>query len=521
MDKEYLNNNLPEEEMNNAEPLPQEETEETTTTGKISGFDSVTESTVAEDIAPEKEEPTIEETGYTVTPTGGFYTSPQNNEQPQNSAPDTPKAPTASGFGSFFPSGNYGYNGNTGDNAPQSTVYTPYYSAPKPPKPPRPQKPPKAPKEPKNRSYGVGALIAVALVASILSSSIVGAVISANAGKPNAPTTSALSENNTTEKVVEITGDIEELAATASDKAAASVVGVQTTFAVQSFFSGQSTATGSGSGVIYKSDGYIITNYHVIAEALEYSKSKISVFLNNDTEKSYDASVINYNISCDLAVLKIDKTGLPAIDFADSDNLKVGQYVVAIGSPAGLEFMGSTTFGIISGLNRKISTTDGNMNLIQTDAAINPGNSGGALVNTKGELIGINSSKLVDESYEGMGFAIPSNKVKEICDGLIAHEGEGDPYTGISISSTYTSRVLEYYGYPVGAVVAAVDEGSPAAVAGIRRGDIITKFGDTEITEYTLYETSLKNYFPEDKVQVTFYREGQTNTVTLTIGSAN
>ncbi len=510
MDNEYINNPnndtsaLPKPE----ETVPEKVVDGTVGAGSISGFDAVSENKETKESAPKPPYEESKTTGYTVTPNGGFYTKENNsasNPQPAN-------APQQGGFGSYFPSGNYG-NQQPPTGYPQ-TMYTPYRKAPKPPKPP------KVKKESSKRSYGIGALIAVALVASVLSSSIVGALLSENQSKTE-NTSSIPTKENAAPQIVEITGDIEELAATAAAKASPSVVGVQTTFAVHSFFSGQSTATGSGSGVIYKSDGYIITNYHVIAEALEYSNSKITVFLNNDTENGYDASVINYNISCDLAVLKIDKTDLPAITFSDSKNLKVGQYVVAIGSPASLEFMGSTTFGIISGLNRKISTTDGNMNLIQTDAAINPGNSGGALVNSKGELIGISSSKLVDESYEGMGFAIPSNKVKEICDGLIAHEGEGEPYTGISISTNYTSRVLEYYGYPVGAVVAAVDEGSPAEAAGIRRGDIITKFGDTEITEYTLYETSLKNYFPEDKVKVTFYRAGETKTVTVTIGSAN
>ncbi len=535
MDNEYLNNsgnNL--EHPEEARPNPAEEgvieeagVPDSAPSSGIIGFDSATP-----DCEPlptrEDTKPDNSHTGYTVTPQREYYTSaPSTEAEVKINVPEAePKAAPKStnGFGAFFPSGSYG-EGNKADSenpTQPNTVYNPYYSAPAPQKPPKAPKPPKPPKAHKKHSFGIGSLIAVALIASLLSSAIVGTVITKKVNDYN-PTTSVTSQtlSGSSEKIVEITGDIEQLAEAASQKAAASVVGVQTTFAVQSFFSGQSTATGSGSGVIYKSDGYIITNYHVIAEALEYNNAKITVFLNNDTETGYDASVINYNISCDLAVLKIDKTGLPAIDFADSNALKVGQYVVAIGSPAGLEFMGSTTFGIISGLNRKISTTDGNMNLIQTDAAINPGNSGGALVNTKGELIGINSSKLVDESYEGMGFAIPANKVKEICDSLIAHEGEGEPYTGISISSNYTSRVLKYYGYPVGAVVAAVDEGSPAEAAGIRRGDIITKFGDTEITEYNLYETTLKNYFPQDKVKVTFYRSGETKTVTVTIGSSN
>ncbi len=510
MDNEYINNNETPPEKSEASTPEIKEVEQPKSAGNFSGFDSVT--SPQENNAPattppvKKTEQQDGYSGYTVTPGGGYYNNSANTP-PVESAPQR----AAGGFNPYFPSGSYG---SQPGNPRPGAVYNPNYST---------AEKQKKPKEKQKHNYGIGALIAVALVASILTSVCFYMFTSGKGGTTivRRQNVDKGSSSNTTEKVVEITGDIEQLAEIASEKASASVVGVQTTFAVQSFFSGQSTAVGSGSGVVYKSDGYIITNYHVIAEAVEYPDSKITVFLNNNPEDGYEASVINYNISCDLAVLKIDKTGLQAIEFADSDNLKVGQYVVAIGSPASLDFMGSTTFGIISGLNRQISTTDGDMNLIQTDAAINPGNSGGALVNTKGQLIGINSSKLVDESYEGMGFAIPSNMVKDICDNLIAHEGEGAPYTGISISSNYTSGVLEYYGYPVGAVVAGVDMGSPAEAAGIQRGDIITKFGDTKITEYTLYESALSNYYPGDKVKVTFYRAGKTTTVTVTIGSLN
>lgn len=411
----------------------------------------------------------------------------------------------------FFPSGNY-----TNDEPEKTFVptYNPYWKD-------EPEKPIKPKKEKDRKTFSFGSLIAVALITAITVSGCFFAFSKLVPSGNSASSPKVVTENNNTEKIVEINGTIEELAQVAAEKASGSVVGVQTTFAVQNFFMGESTSSGSGSGVIYKEDGYIITNYHVIAETIDSNNSSIMVFLDNNTEKGYEASVINYNISCDLAVLKIDKTGLNAIELADSDDLKIGQYVVAIGSPGGLEFMGSTTFGIISGLNREIATTDGNMNLIQTDAAINPGNSGGALVNTKGQLIGISSSKLVDESYEGMGFAIPINTVKTICDNLIAHEGEGEAYTGISVSYNYTEEVLKYYGYPTGAVVAGVDADSPADKAGIRRGDIITKFGNRKISEYTQYETALKDYYPGDKVEVTFYRSGKTETVTITIGSGN
>ncbi len=461
----------------------------------LNGFDSATPYK-SEDRETEKE-PT-ENNEHEAVQKYELFVSAENTENP----PIEPK--------SFRLSGSYGENEQTR----VTPMYNPRVAAEAAQKTPTP----KPPKKKKAGGYGIGSLIAVAVITAIITSGCFYILSSLN--KTEAP----LTENGnkpTTQKIVEVTGSIEELAGIASEAAMDSVVGVQTTFAVQSFFSGQSTTSGSGSGVIYKADGYIITNYHVIADAIKSSNSSIRVFLNNDTEKGYEARVINYNISCDLAVLKIDKTGLNAIKIADSSKLKVGQYVVAIGSPGGLEFIGSTTFGIISGLNRQISTTDGNMKLIQTDAAINPGNSGGALVNTKGELIGINSSKLVSEGYEGMGFAIPVDTVTKICDDLIAHEGEGEAYTGISISYNYTSRVLQFYGYPTGAVVAAVDEGSPAEAAGIKRGDIITKFGDTEVSEYTQYERALKDHFPGDMVEVTYYRAGKTLSTNIIIGAGN
>lgn len=469
--------------------------------------------------AQENAEPSQTGNAESYTPN---FTIKQSNSYFPNGSYGNPSSGSQPNGGYSYNNANNGYSGATGGyqgyNGYGGTV-PPSYHPTKPPKAPKPPKPKKAAKA---HSFGIGSLIAVALVAAVLTTGCFWGLTTLSKKNDGANSTASKTSstgNSTTEKVVNITGSIEQLAETAAEKASSSVVGIGTTYAVRSFFSGESTSSGSGSGVIYKSDGYIITNYHVIADALTAQNSSIMVYLDNDTKNGYKASVINYNISCDLAVLKIDKTGLTAIEIGDSDQLKIGQYVVAIGSPGGLEFMGSTTFGIVSGLNRQISTTNGSMNLIQTDAAINPGNSGGALVDTEGKLVGISSSKLVNESYEGMGFAIPVNKVVSICDDLIAHEGEGNPYTGISVSTNYTSEVLKYYGYPSGAVVAGVDSGSPAETAGLKRGDIITKFGDTEITEPTDYDTALSNYYPKDTVKVTYYRSGQTKTATLTIGS--
>lgn len=316
--------------------------------------------------------------------------------------------------------------------------------------------------------------------------------------------------------------NVEETAASIAEavakKCTDSVVGIRTTTSVMSFFGGSQEQTGNGSGVVYSPDGYIITNYHVISDAVESSKSKIDVFVGNDSAKSYPATVIGYNISCDLAVIKINAAGLTSIEFGNSDNLNVGQYVVTIGSPGGLEFMGSVTYGIISGLNRTVSTNTA-LKLIQTDAAINPGNSGGALLNSEGKLIGINSSKIASVEYEGMGFAIPANTVKEKCDKIISRKNDSQAYFGVSVSSTYTSQVLAFYGYPSGAVVSSVAEDSPAAKAGIERGDIITKFNGVKITEYTLLNDLLYDCEGGETVAVTVYRAGKYYTVDIKLAS--
>ncbi len=319
--------------------------------------------------------------------------------------------------------------------------------------------------------------------------------------------------------------NVEEQAASVVEavakKVTPSVVGIRTTTSVNSFFGNQQEASGEGSGVIYKENGYIITNYHVIEDAITNSRNtKIEVFLDSSADDSHIASVVGYNISADLAVIKIDAMGLPVIEIADSEKIKVGQYVITVGNPGGLEFMDSVTYGVISGLDRVVSS-DSDIGLIQTDAAINPGNSGGALVDATGKLVGINSSKIVSEEFEGMGFAIPSNETVEICERIISRENSLEPYIGITLSAKYTAEVLEFYGYPTGAVVLSVYTGSPAYEAGLRKGDIITEFAGTKITEYTVLEKLIPKCKPEQKVNVKLYRSGRYYTTTIVVGSNN
>lgn len=392
------------------------------------------------------------------------------------------------------------YNNN------QNNSYEPYGSYSYTPQPPVQKK-----------RHSTGIVILSAVLAAIIGASA-GIVSLASLFKFNADT---VSENRTTTKNVSIKVDenASSIAEAVYEKAGESVVGIRTTTSVMTFFGGSGEDTGEGSGVIYSADGYIITNYHVIEDAVKSSSaSKIEVFIGSVNSKSYEASVVGYNISSDLAVLKINAKNLSAIEIADSSNLKVGQSAVTIGAPGGLEFMGSVTYGIISGLDRVVSASS-SVSLIQTDAAINPGNSGGALLDVTGKLIGINSSKIVAEEFEGMGFAIPSNKVVEVVKNIISKENSPEPYIGITISEKYTAQVLKYYGYPAGAVVLSVYNDSPASEAGIRRGDIITEFNGKEITEYNLLNDYLKECDPGQTVSLKIYRGGRTYETQITVAA--
>ena len=372
------------------------------------------------------------------------------------------------------------------------------------------------PKKEKKR-YGASVVVLACVLAVIIGALSGGAVsFLATRGTDSDTKITNLPNNNVNISVDQTAENIVEAVA---EKVTPCVVGIRTTTSVMNFFGGTQESSGDGSGVIFSSEGYIITNYHVISDATSNkAASKIEVYLDSTSSEPYTATLVGYNISADLAVIKINATGLPAIEVADSDSLKVGQYVITVGNPGGLEFMDSVTYGVISGLNRVVSSSSG-LELIQTDAAINPGNSGGALVNAKGQLVGINSSKIVSEEFEGMGFAIPSNTVVEICNNIIEKENSPEPYVGISISEMYTAEVLDYYGYPVGAVVLSVADGSPADEAGIERGDIITQYGDTEITEYTLLEDAVKDSSPGEVVTVKLYRGGKYYSAKITVSS--
>jgi len=317
-----------------------------------------------------------------------------------------------------------------------------------------------------------------------------------------------------------------------------SVVGIKVTYPVSGysfFFNGNSdsTATGEGSGIVYSSDGYILTNNHVIAEAMSFNsniildKAKIEVYINGD-DKAYEAKVIGRNETLDVALIKIDATNLVPAEFGNSDLVEIGQTAIAIGNPGGMQYMNSVTAGIISGINREIDNgyqqpNKRKLNLIQTDAAINPGNSGGPLVNVKGQVIGINSIKIADVKFEGLGFAIPINSVTVLVDELIekGYNSTGTSNIGISIDTSYTKEVASSNHFPNGAYVSRVGQYSPADFAGIRVNDIITEFNGVTINGYKDLLSEKEKLKPGDTVSLKVYRiineKGDYGYVDLTI----
>lgn len=285
-----------------------------------------------------------------------------------------------------------------------------------------------------------------------------------------------------------------------------------------------SEATATGTGVIITEDGYIVTNAHVIYDT-EYNSGKansVSVLLDNDT--SYDAEIISFDTDCDLAVLKVNAKNLKAAEFGNSDDLKLGESVVAIGNPLGFELMDTVTSGIVSGLNRQITINDKSMNLLQTDAAINSGNSGGPLINKYGQVIGINSSKMSasysQTSIEGIGFAIPSNDVSRIVDDMMEYGYvTGKPQIGISCQDV-TETVSQMYNLPVGVYVTDVTKGSAAERAGLVSGDIIIKFDGEEVKTHEELNAKKNNHQAGDEIEIVYVRSGEEKTATITLDEA-
>ncbi len=268
----------------------------------------------------------------------------------------------------------------------------------------------------------------------------------------------------------------------------------------------------SGSGVIISDDGYIITNNHVISDGGDGVADEITVTMSN--KKTFKARVIGKDPSSDLAVLKIDGNGFPFLLYGNSDNVKLGQWALAIGYPLTLET--TVTAGIISakgrniGINQRQSQTPIE-SFIQTDAAVNQGNSGGALINTEGQLIGINSAIYAPNgTYAGYSFAIPVNLVKKIVNDLIKYGDVKRPYLGVQVNE-------EKFDAGDGAHIGSVAKDGAAAAAGLQRGDIITKINDVPVNSWTELQATVSSYNAGEKVNITYKRNGQEKTVAATL----
>ncbi len=327
--------------------------------------------------------------------------------------------------------------------------------------------------------------------------------------KANAPITTNSTSSTTTLSVADI-----------SDLTANSVVEITTSVEGKSYFYGNYTATGNGSGVIISKDGYIVTNNHVINGA-----SKVEVTLKDGN--SYEATVIGSDSRTDVAILKINADNLKAANLGDSSKLRVGELAVVIGNPLG-KLGGTVTDGIISALEREITLDGTTMNLIQTNAAVNPGNSGGGLFNDKGELVGIVVAKSSGLDVEGLGFAIPINDVKNVINDIIdLGYVSNRPFLGVAFASNTSNYESGYgfiFGYGMqsqmryGAKVSQVVEGSGAERAGIKVGDHIISIDDEAVSSGTDVTQIVGKHKVGDKIKIGIIRDNKTMTLTAELG---
>lgn len=417
---------------------------------------------------------------------------------------------------------NFDVKNESSDNLNTSTFYSESYKKPA-----------------SRKKNGVFQLVLVALISSIFGGLVVGSLFFFVAPNIQTPvkgyyekfiqnksavnSTAAQNNEQVPYKKVEIVQNSDSVVTAIAEKVGPSVVGIKVTVNVQDFFFGDRQMQPEGSGIIIRSDGYILTNNHVIQDAIDArtkkisSDAKIEVYLPSAKDKAVKATFVGSDAKTDLAVLKVDMNNLPAAELGNSDDLKVGDLAVAIGNPGGLELAGSVTTGVISGLNRTIQTEDGvQLKLIQTDAAINPGNSGGALVNAKGQIIGVNRLKIAASGFEGLGFAIPINVAKQVSNDLIESKYvKGRPLLGITPDPRYTEEVAKRNNMPVGVYVAEVALMSGAQKAGVQAGDVITKIDGVAVKNRDELDAVKNKHKVGDEVPLEIFRDG--NTINLKV----
>ena len=354
-----------------------------------------------------------------------------------------------------------------------------------------------------SRKRGIGLVVIVAIICSVLSSLLTVVVV-----RNMIPS----STGTTSEIVVNDVGKSQNVYQAVTEKAMPSVVGITTTtISTNNRFAIPTESEGVGTGIIVDANGYILTNSHVISDG---QANTVNVLFNDGTTSP--GKVVWYDSQLDMAIVKVNKTGLTPAELGNSDNVTTGDIAVAIGNPLGLDLQRSVTQGIISGLDRTIETEQATMTgLIQTDASINAGNSGGPLLNQNGQVIAINTAKA--SQGEGLGFAIPINSAKPIVESVIKNGNFEKVTLGIkgTDASTYESVTNQNLGVDKGVYVAEVIDGSTAQNAGIKAGDVIVKIGDTELTGMSDLTKSLYTYSKGDTAKLIVYRNGKDVTLNV------
>ena len=339
-----------------------------------------------------------------------------------------------------------------------------------------------------------------------------------------------LDEKATTEEIKQTSSTLNTQAISLSDysdtaigvaeKVLPSIVGIEIEYEVNSFF-GKSTATASGSGIIISENGNILTNNHVVDSSSSSASSyyqvseakSIKVSLYND-ETQYEAKIVGMDSQTDLAVIKIDKTGLTPAEIGNSDTVKIGEFAMAVGNPQGLAT--SVTCGIISAVNREVTADGRKYTAIQTDAAINSGNSGGALVNSKGQVIGVNTLKLSGTGIEGIGFAIPINSTTDIAKQLIEQGKVKRPYIGIE-GTEVNEVTAQKYNLVEGVYVRSTEDFSAAQKSGIKAGDVIVEVEGKKVTNVEEINEIKNTHNIGDTIRVKIYRNGEYKEIEVTL----
>lgn len=457
------------------------------------------------------------------------------NERVWTNAADTGDSPA--GFTGEWnrDSGEYRYRSNAEEiysdahYEPAGSTTTPprYYTPPVRQERPKRSRPTRAREKQK---VGLGAVVALCLICALLGG-VLGAGVNtwlsegrfeaveqalaenARANAENAQAIAAVNDRQSSAAIPVASASGAMAPSRIYEQACGQVVGITTTISTAGYFGTVNTGTISGSGFLLSEDGYIITNYHVV-ETADQAGLPITVVLYDGTE--YEAQIVGREDVNDLAVLKIEATGLTPVTVGDSDAIQVGDEIYAVGNPLGeLEFSMST--GHVSALDRVISTEEAeDIPMFQLDAAVNPGNSGGPVYNTRGEVIGVVTAKYSDSDVEGLGFAIPINDAIRIAEDLVTNGYvTGKAYMGVWTDERYNSMVAQYYNMPLGAYVSDVAQGSAADRAGLEGGDIITAIDGETVESSADLRTLLRQYAAGDSAELTLYRAGGSKTFTI------